>query len=544
MASSAHPEFSVGWYLDQLQQSSSNLSSELSTLVNINDKTLSEFENKTNETSAPATNLHSQKIKNIVLDYLCDETGERFWPSQSTDLSSKQLQWSIEADKKKIIELLIGLTYLKVLYRKKNHTLAVRNAGGARHTVVTNSSSKNNEIGKNWVDQLAAAGNSAALKRSSLSKRRRGENISTVGTEGNPAIQVPASNKRLSDTLYYVQGEAYHKKRARKMLENAKLAAVFCTSCTAAKIDCYVTDGRDKCAFCISRGVRISDCKRPQPRVHASSQDVADTITLNGAHISSPPPRLLNIATQALNSLDVPRRAQKQGRAQASDGTAQQIGVVEPSSNPGTSPVHPHASSSRRSSTLPKESPQYIDLTRTESDAIEEIPTTPPHPDLKPEFPSSTGIEETPEPATKRSSNSDIPAKQEPPSSPGSQTIPDAQIKQEPSLPEIIFRFFFASHSSLPPVEKPASSHSTMESFFDEAHKVWSTVVPSAARDQPMIGVEVSWDPPGAASTIQWREPSGYDLMMSRVKRAAPNVYGEVVVGVKCISRLAEREPE
>ncbi|MCJ1381983.1 hypothetical protein MMC17_005095 [Xylographa soralifera] len=542
MASSNHSKYDIGWYLDQLQQSNSNLSNELSALVESHGFT--HLDRKT----VHDTNIYSYRFKEAVLDYLRDGAGVRFWPSRSTELSLKQLQWSVKADKKKIIELVIPLMYMKASYRKQNHSNTIREAGSAHHTTTSSSDSKKKELSENSIDKLAPADGSAVHNVYSRAERR-GEDLLTPTTLGSPAIQAPTSNKRLSDTLQYVQGESYHRKRARKMLEKAKLAIVSCTSCTAAKIDCYMADGRDICAFCISRGVRLSDCKPSQASEHASRQGGSTTFTPEDA-FSHPEdvywqfPNLLDIATKALNNLEVPRRAQKNGRARTSDITAQQVGVAEPSKTPGTSPIEPNSPVSGLSSTLPEEQPQDIDLVRTDNDAIEENLATPPHQDIKPEGPlSATTIGSHVENDVNRFCSSDVAPKHES-SCPKFQTIPGPHIKQEVNPPDIIFRFFFASHSKFPPVEKPSSSHSTMDSFFDEAYKVWNTVNLSTVSEQSMIGVEVSWEQNGTASTIQWREQSGYDLMMSRVKRAAPNTYGEVIVGVKCISQMSEGEAE
>ncbi|MCJ1393475.1 hypothetical protein MMC18_006350 [Xylographa bjoerkii] len=538
MASSIHSKYRVGWYLDQLQQSQSSLSTELSVFV----KTLDITSTEPGKTPASVAALLDAKIKKAVRDYLRNGAGERFWPSHPLDPLSEKLEWSVEDDQKKIIGLVIGLTYLKVLYRKRNQTDAVRETSGTRHIAIANSL-KNEEISENQVDQLAPMDGSAVHGVSSHSKRR-GDDMSTLGTVGEPAIQVRTSNKRLCETPQYAQGEAYHRKRARKLLENAKLASVFCTRCTAAKIDCYVADGRDICAFCASRGVRISDCKPSRAREDDSVQDGSGAIAINTSYVSSPSPSLLDRATEALKNLKGPQRPQNYDGAQLSDNTAQQAGVAESSSTPNTSPTTQKSSTSRRASTLPEGPGEYIDLTQADDDALEEALSTHPHQDVKPEPLDSTTVGAQLENAVKRSSSSDIPVKQESSSSTSLQTTSTAQSSQQANPPEIVFRFFFANHSRLSPVEKPASSHSTMDSFFDEAYKVWSTMNSTTARDHPMIGVEVSWDETGTASTIQWREQSGFDLLMARVKRARPNMHGEVIVGVKCISQMSEGEAE
>ncbi|MCJ1473478.1 hypothetical protein MMC13_002129 [Lambiella insularis] len=104
--------------------------------------------------------------------------------------------------------------------------------------------------------------------------------------------------------------------------------------------------------------------------------------------------------------------------------------------------------------------------------------------------------------------------------------------------PEIIFRFLFPDNCQMPPVDELATDYGTTESFFDEAFRVWSSRNTPVHREWQMYGVEVAWDEPERSSTVRWRNQSDYVLLMSRVQRARPDKYGEVVVKVKCVKSI------
>ena len=101
MASSNDSKYDVRWYLDQLQQPRSNLSNELSALVESHDLTCLDVWRESQNAPPIAKYLQPARIKNAVEEYLQNGAGILFWPSHSLDPFFEQLQWSEEADKKK-----------------------------------------------------------------------------------------------------------------------------------------------------------------------------------------------------------------------------------------------------------------------------------------------------------------------------------------------------------------------------------------------------------------------------------------------------------
>ncbi|MCJ1437249.1 hypothetical protein MMC27_006635 [Xylographa pallens] len=255
MASSNDSKYDVSWYLDQLQQPRSNLSNELSALVELHDMTSLDVWRESQNAPPIAKFLQPPRIKNAVETYLQDGAGIVFWPAHSLDPFFEQLQWPDEADKKKITALVLGLTCLKIFHREKNYNYAVRNADNA-----------------DGHDNLTNAG--------------RGH--TALATAGNPTAQAPTGNIHLVGTHRNVQGEGKHRRRARIMLETAELSAVSCIRCIAVRRNCYRTQTRKTCVYCTSRGLRISDCKPAQTNAPTPLHAQAGTSTLNAAQVASP----------------------------------------------------------------------------------------------------------------------------------------------------------------------------------------------------------------------------------------------------------------
>ncbi|MCJ1285405.1 hypothetical protein MMC26_004745 [Xylographa opegraphella] len=440
----------IEWYLDQLQQSKSNMFNGLSELVDHHGMTSFDAWVETQRGSPLAKFLPAGKLKNVVEDYLQKGAGELFWPSHSLDPSFKQLQWSAETDRIKITTLVLGLTCLITFHRLQSFYNAAPYAHYARQSVVTNDSATSGNISENQVNPSAPPNDTPVRYVSPYAERNHPVTLATAGNSvvqgeyitdkqsSNPPSTYwvgETSNRRFSDFPPYLQGDSRHKYEARRMLQISELAMVSCTRCVKAGVDCYMKYGRKTCVYCTARGLRVRDCQPCQTSVYAVLQGRSDMSTLD----ASPIPSLSNIG-ESFTGSDVPTN--------------------------------------------------------------HELPS---HPDL--------------------------PAR------------PRTPIKQEQSVPKIIF-LFFASHSGEVPIEETFSSHSTMDSFFDEAYKVWHTVDQSLAGEHSMTGVAVSWDQNGSAATIKWREQSGYDSLMSQVMGAVPNRYGEVIVEVKCISQMSENEAE
>ena len=111
---------------------------------------------------------------------------------------------------------------------------------------------------------------------------------------------------------------------------------------------------------------------------------------------------------------------------------------------------------------------------------------------------------------------------------------PPAPVPREANDDYIVFKFFFAPHFDLPPVEEPASRHD-VDTFFDTAYEVWSRANLAALNE--MTDVVVRSEQAGFYFTIKWRKEASYQFMIDRARRAMMNGQGEVGIEVRCVSR-------
>jgi len=105
------------------------------------------------------------------------------------------------------------------------------------------------------------------------------------------------------------------------------------------------------------------------------------------------------------------------------------------------------------------------------------------------------------------------------------------------SKPEIVFQFVFDARVGIAPAVKPACIY-TAETFFEEAHKHWILMNSHRGSEEDgMLGVEMAWDQPKRCSFVGWRDDTGFNYAMKRVKEVKPDANRDIEVEVRCVPK-------